>query len=521
MKYSAKDSSVDDVIRGVVSMDEAYDDYVRARTMYDGDPKEIFGSRKLARELEKTCQGYPFRLSKTPVEIMSDRVKLSAITAENGEEYIEQIRSANQMALWEPESIKSTFIYGDTYILAVPVNPDDEDESPEVRAAGVRITKLDTLSTRAVYDDLAQDAVFVVRSSFVGDGKQKQRQIEVCYPDGVAVWISNPNVRDYSKPSNWNQFISDETPDGWYAYPFTGNQIPIFHLVGQHFTDSAYGKPEHYDAFGPQNAINKALATMISATDAMGFPLRYKIARQDDSQYSSPADPFDTNESSVPAVGVRTAGQVAEPGTILDDPNAETYGQFNPADPQNFIVQIDKYTEIMSQVTSTPLYAFNPGGDQPSGTARQMADAPLKSKVENRELLLGSTFAKLYRFVLALKGVAVSTVNVKWKNAGIAIDADTWDVIQKKQESGVPVAVSLREAGYEDSEITEWLNSDTEELTLRQRLDLAAKAAETLSKLKDVLTPDQLEAVINGLLGDLVTVPAREETETLSVEGEA
>lgn len=516
MKYSVLNRSVSHVLRGVIGIDDATEGYLKAKEYYDGDPKEIFGNDAIGRDLERTGRDYIFRLSKTPVDVLANRCKLATITSPStpiADESIQLIRDANEMAIWEREITRTTFTYGDCYVMATPVDVADTDETPKVRAAGIRVTMISPVGCRAIYDDLSAPPSFVVRE--LTSPVEHRRLIEVYYPDGVAVWMTNSNKTLGRKAEEWVPVITDELPEGYYNYPFVGDFNPIFHFRNA----IPYGVPEHRDAYGPQNAINNMLITLINTNKSQGYPTRYVLsdpAVTDDNP--APANLFaDGDPSSTP--DTNTGNQQSAPGVIMRFNDAKSVGQFQAAQPDVFLTPVDKFITIMSQTTSTPLYAFNPGGEQPSGEARRIADAPLADKVEDRELRLGGTWSALWQFVLYLKNIDVTDIDVRWGNAGVATDSDTWGVIRSKQDSGVPVRTTLIEAGYSDDEVTKWLDENSDEMTLTQRIDEVAKVADILAKTaplvaQGLMTQDQWDALTASLLGQVVPSTTQSSTPT-------
>lgn len=457
MKYSVKNLDVNHVLLGVESLDIARPGYEKAKEFYEGNPPEIVGDDRVAAKLRKTGKDYVLRMSKTPVDYMSDRVKIQKVTTTEDaiDAMIDEIEQANNMSIWGQSIIKNAFIKGDSYVLVVPVDAEDEDESEAVRKAGVRITQLNPETTRAIYDDLGSDPIYIVREYLIG----KRRVIEVYYTDGVAVWITVSDNANVSHPTSWTPFITDENPEGWFEYPFTALQIPIFHVRADTFLDSPYGKPEHYDAFGAQNAINSALLTQIESMKESGFPQRYQIEKDNaDDQGGVPEIDFSGEGDFNPAMQ-QSRGQVGGPGTILNDPRVASYGQFNAADPSGFLSAVDFYVRLMSQTTGTPLYAFDPSKEM-SGISRQNADAPLRNKIENRTTRLGAVFGNIYKFALSLKGVPITLISVKWKNQGLAYES----------------------------------------------LEAANKVADTMSKLSGTLATEQVRAIAIVLLDDVLEI---------------
>jgi hypothetical protein len=225
------------------------------------------------------------------------------------------------------------------------------------------------------------------------------------------------------------------------------NEIPVFHFR----THKPYGRAEHADAFGPQDAINKLISTHMYTVDYQGAPQRYALSNGGS---SSEIDDFSEDDTARENLGALQNG----PGQLWYLQGVSSVGQFAAADPKTFTDPVNEFVSDMAAITSTPVHYFSSTNYLPSGQALRVAEAPLFKKVLNRQLALGSTWRDLFKFMLKVEGI-IADVDIDWKSPESVDSLDQWDIAVRKKSVGVPLEQILLELGY-DPEIAKLISDE-------------------------------------------------------------
>jgi hypothetical protein len=459
-------SWADDLIAGVREIAEAAPDYLEAEEYYTGNVPEVFASNRIRRIIARTGERYKFALASTPVRVLADRVVLTGVSTgvQAMDDVIAAVRTANRMQLLEPELHLDVFKYGDAYLFSWPVL-DDQDA-----VIGLRVLHNGPETVRAVYsDDDPHEPTCVVRSWVEPVPGGKRRRADIYYdtyadeggdkedehPARIERWVTKPGADAKGRSANdWTQYLDPDQAD-WL----------IEHDYGQpwsHFRNgSPYGTPEHALAYGAQDALAKMLITQITTTDSHGWPQRYGLVDKDavlDENNDDPDwdDDTDADDDGNPVGGTST-GKRNGPGTMQTLTGMREVGQFAAADPTVFLTPVDVYVRLMSQLTGTPLWEFDPSKEQPSGVSRRRGEAPLIAKIVNREAYLTATWEAFWgRALRLLTGGDVPAVTVSWAPASVIDDTEGLDVLAAKRALGVPVEQLLVEAGYTAEQAAAW-----------------------------------------------------------------
>jgi hypothetical protein len=496
-----------DLMIGLGALAENFDDYEIAETYYEGCPDELIGNAQLRRLLVQGGYGERFRinLAKTPVDALLGKVQISSITtdSEAGDAALALLREDNLMELQEGETHRRTFEYGDAYLIVWPDAQDDdtEDGDRSLAASKVQISYNSPQTVRMIYDDDHPNRKkFAVKSWFNGS----RWRADLYYPDRIEPYISKTKERP-TTDDGWEPYTEDE---GTWPLVNPYGEIPVFHFRN----GLPYGRPEHKDAYAPQDAVNKIVATQMASTDSQGFPQRYGLLDPEAVLNENNDDPFRDNETEVDStVDASRKGQRSGlrggPGTMLFLAGLKEVGQFATADSKNFMDPLEVYVRLMAQVTTTPLHYFDPSGDQPSGESLRAADAPLIAKARNRKQYLTPTWQDVYKFALKLMGVVVASVDVQWAPDTTIDDVAGWEVIEKKIANGVTQDQALREAGYTDEQVENFLDANQEEMALQRRIELLNSTADAIQKLgagvaTGVISQQQVDALITRIIGE-------------------
>lgn len=481
-----------DLLSAWAELEAACPDYDEAEDFFEGEVPEVFASDRWREAIAKTGDAYRFNFAKTPVTVMADRVELSKVYVPGDEAAtaaIEDIWDANDLDVHYAHLLTRCFTFGDAYFMVWPVDdgptPDETDD--ELQAAGVEFTYQDPRHCRVIYDpENLRRKRMVIKRWKVTDPSEPGKTLW-----RVDLWYAPGTIQSMGIIEHWLSVRDGDmkTEAGWSdaggadTYPYS--QLPFFH----HRTGIPYGKPVHYDAYGPQSALQKLLVTQLSGVDFHGFPQRYGLM-DPQAILDSPSDaPNWVDDSQAPVTAASVAGQTrggvgsgvrTGPGTMQVWDGMKEVGQFDPADPKVFLDPVQMYVELMAQMTTTPLHDFNPGAVPPSGESRRVAEAPLVKKIQRMQSIQRSPIREEWLFALELAGLPSGSrkkVEVQWVPAQAATDVSDWEVITAKVAVGVPVDQALTEAGYTTDQVMRWLDSSPEQMSVPQRIALATQLA--------------------------------------------
>lgn len=509
--------SVTDLVTGWRAMEEALPGYVKAETYYDGTAKEVFASARIADRLRQTAGRYRFNLAKTPVQVLADKIELAAVTGPTDEvtDRIKAISEANNLEVEFPDLIRLALEYGDAYVMAWPLDPedtpDDVQPDPELDAARVELVVHNPKHNRMMYDpaNRRRKWYYIRRWCVDRPGDTYVWRVDLWYANRVEHWVSK-STDNLGEESGWTEFTGFAGEPETTVAAVEDNplaEIPAFHYR----TALPYGVPVHRDAYGAQDAITKLLATELDSVDAVGFPARFALTDQGSELDQADDDPDFPNgdDANAPAAGDRLASESAlrsGPGTLSYLRGVKTLVQFDPADPAALLDPTEFFIRMMAQQTRTPMDSFDPNGEVPSGESLKVKHGPLNRNAGKLCTMFTAPTLELWKFTLAAVSVKVTTLEVRWVPQETATGKEDWETIGLKQSAGVPQAQTLVEAGYEQETVDKWLDDDAEAMDLVRRADLVVKVADASQKLgaavgSGVMNAEQAQAVIAVLLG--------------------
>lgn len=430
----------EDLMPAVNEIRDYADYYALAKDYYEGKVGELFTSPAVRRALKDAVAGFDVNLASRPVDAVLDRIQILAVAIPQQDAdtrwLIDSIWTPNRMDRYSKIIHWAALTYGDSYLI---VWPGDEDNTVELHYNS-------PVTTRLFYDqENPRRKSYAAKMWSTGHGKQSHVRVNLYYDDRIEKYTSKPGSNG-KQLSDFEQFVVDG--EQWpLDNPY--GQVPVFHFR----TDEPYGRPEHRGAFGPQNAITKLSATLMATVDYQGFPQRYALL-----QAGTADDLF------APDVDDETAAPVADssamkssPGTIWRLPNTEKVGQFDPANVDAFLKPISAYIRMMAAATATPLRFFDPQGQIPSGEALRADEAPLASRIRDREDYFAETWSECLRFAAFVLGTNVPAIDVQWRPVETVSDEQGWKTVLLKIQAGVPVEQALTETGYLSSLVEGWL----------------------------------------------------------------
>lgn len=445
------------------------DGYKQAEAYYEGVNAEIFANQRWFKLFRYEGADFRFNFSKTVVDSVLNRLEVKQILAgtPQAEEYIDTIWEQTDLKLDMNEIHRNALVYGDSYAIVWPDANGD-----------LAIDYNSPMNTVVIYDqENPRVKSYAAKLWQVVDNGTKLLKLNMFYPDRIEKYMAYGDIDTVSYSMNMQ--LVEVIPNPW-------GEIPVFHFR----THKPFGRPEHADAFGPQDAINKLISTHMLTVDYQGAPQRYALSTGGN---SSEMEDFSDDDTARENIGSLQNG----PGELWYLQGVSAVGQFPAADPSIFTAPVMEYVNAMASITSTPNHYFLKGSNIPSGQALRVAEAPLFKKVLNRQLSFGSTWRDLFKFMFKIERIPAD-VEIKWENAESVDSLDNWDIAVRKKSVGVSLRQILIEAGY-DPEIAD------------------AVVAESLGQPGEPLTPTS--EVINAHNYALEQAAIERETVTLEEQG--
>lgn len=493
----------DDVRAAFAALEDARPEYARAKTYFDGDAAEIFASDKVARLLAQTAahELARFNFARIPVVAVTKRLRLASVTTgdKDADEAVIELIKRNQLKQELRGLHTLTGSQGDAYLMVWPQADKDgnvEDVDMLVHGPG---------TVRALYDPEHPLRIAVVIKSWrVGVGKSQYTRADLYYPakgserDRIERWIWRGKWS--AKQDKWEHYEDDGQP--WKIEHDWG--MPWFHYR----TDRPYGRPEHHDAYGPQDVINKIVVGHVSGIDFQTLPQRYGLIDPalDQAGQQSDFDPDHPEDGEADPEDPDNESQLRNhPGEFWQLYGYRAVGEFQPPDPDIFLKPFDRYIKAMAQLTETPMHIFDSTGDRLSGESRREANGPLLAKVQTRMDDLGDTHTEAFAHALALLGFEGVEVRVAWLPPEQINDAEGWETVKKKIDAGVPREVALIDAGFQPEVVQGWLASIDDDAELQRRVELLSTLGEAVQRLGQgvalgAITDKQVAELLDGIL---------------------
>lgn len=410
-----------DIQLAINHITEYKDGYNKAEAYYEGNQDEVFASRRWQRIFRGDKVDFQFNYTRTVVDSVLNRLELASVNTpvEQANQLLNTMLEQDDIEMDINEIHRRALVYGDAYAIVWP----DED-------GVVAIDYNSPLTTGVIYDSenpRKKSFGFKMWQSSDEMGRPEVK-LNIYYADRIEKYVSKGELDFITSSTGFNFVESVVNPWG---------EIPVFHFR----TTKQYGRPEHADAIGPQDAINKLVATHMYTVDYQGAPQRYALSSGgNDAEFED----FDNDAAARENLGALKNG----PGELWYLKGITQVGQFAPADPKVFTEPIKDFIRGMASLTSTPLHYFEATGNVPSGEALRTAEAPLIKKVTDRQTSFGSTWRDLFAFMLRIEGISTD-VEVNWQFVESMDSLDAWEVAIKKSMVGIPLLQILLEMGYD------------------------------------------------------------------------
>lgn len=499
---------VTDLGEALDTMKNAAPGYAKAKAYSEGPLTEVLVSRKLRRLLKKDGRDFVDRLGDVVIDAVANKLKMTSISSDTEARTarIAEVDEAAGMALIRPAVNRRALQLGDAYLLAWPA-PDADGDT--VNPDQVRVSVWDPTTARVLYDD---DQPGVARLAILRWKSGERVRADLIYADRIEHFRTKADGGSGSA-ADFEPYTPDGADDAVEPNPY--GVLPLFHFHGTGLPGE-YGVPEHASFYGTQNKLVKLTVGHMGSVDYNTIPQR--VALQDlDGDTAEAADLDEDDFATLPGSGDTEQTRIAggdevsqlssEPGSLWYLRGVRDVKQLDPSGASAFLDPIAVYLKLGALASSTPLHLFDRTGQIPSGESLKTANAPLDEKTGSRLLHLDSTWRAFYAFVLTLVGEEGAPVHIEWEPVESTDDTTRLAQAKARQEIGVPVGQTLREAGYRAEQVEQWLKDG--DGGLPQRVELLGQLGDAMASMAQAVATGLVDetiarGVLDALLADVM-----------------
>lgn len=438
--------------------------YWNVARYYDGVHPMAFATEQFRSAFYQVFKDYSENLCSPVVDALKDRLEVVGFRTNKAEVKTEQapgvpgmptrqkarvedpegqkawdVWTRNRMDLRAAEVHEESLKCGDAYVLVWPNDEGEAEIWPQLAT-----------EFRVRYDPNNRGYLLSACKVWKDDVEGVWR-LNVYYPDRIDKFASKSNTLQ-----NMSFQPADYTKIDVISNPY--QQVPAFH-----FPNGCEYKPgisELKNVIPIQDGLNKSVVDMLVAMEFASFKQRYAVGFE-----------VEINEETGQPVDANVRNYGVDRMMTFPDPESKV-GQFDATDLNQFLRVQDKFWLSAARVSGTPLhYFYITQGDFPSGEAIKSAEGRFIRKIKDRQTANGNKWEDVVQFALKIDGQATEDVEytAMWVPATPRSEAELADTAVKKRAIGVPRSQLLREQGYSEEEIDQFLQeADAEALAQAQ-----------------------------------------------------
>ena len=402
--------------------------YEKNERYYNGDHDLRFATEKFENTFGTLFREFALNLCPVICDAVRDKLRITGFSpdAAAGTD-VESIRAAasaiwtrNRMGMRSGEAHKEALKNGDAYAI---VWPDERGR------AAIYINRASQVSV--TYDEAAPGVI--IRAAKVWPAADKRWRINLFYADRTERYVSR-STGDTSVPDA--SLFELDTMGAEVENPF--GVVPVFHFANN--ADLGFGGRSELKAAIPvQDGLNKSVLDMLVAMEFAAYRQRWAVGIE--VEYDIDGQPIQPFQGGIDHLW--TSG----------NPQAR-FGDFDPAELEQFLKVKDSFRLDMASVTGTPLHYFlQSSGDHPSGESLKKAETRFLAKVRDRQESFGQVWADIMRFALQIEtGKAGITLATQWEDPAPMAEREFLENILLKKQIGLTTHNALIEAGYGEAE---------------------------------------------------------------------
>lgn len=318
-----------------------------------------------------------------------------------------RIWHTNRMAVRSGEVHKEVLKTGDAYVIVWP------DESGLARIFPNRASQ-----TSVTYDEDFPGRV--IRAAKYWLGADRHVRLNLFYPDRIEKYISKarsegslPEASGFAALSSKFKVQSSksghdsktlnfelETLNSDSAVPNPFGVVPVFHFANNADLGT-HGRSELEAAIPVQDGLNKSVLDMLVAMEYSSFRQRWVAGIEID--YDEQGNAITPFKNGIDNLWV--AGKDAR------------FGDFEPAELEQFLKVKDSFRVDIASVTGTPLHYFlQQSHEVASGESIKRSETRFLAKVRDRQAAFGQVWADVMAFALQIEGIPGTQLTTEWED---------------------------------------------------------------------------------------------------------
>lgn len=387
--------------------------YATLFAYYDGEQPLTYTSKRLEPIFKDLDAYFAENWCSVVIDACRDRVNLKGLACSGQQAAMDEIWERCELKLESDEVHEAAMVCGESFVVAWP----DAEGKPDAYYNDPRMCHV---FYEAEYPRLKRFAA----KWWVHE--DETLRMTLYYPDRLEYYGSTQKAESVSAYTALQALEPASAPN-----PF--GVVPVFHFrSGQRKI-----KSDLASVTPVQNGINKLLTDMMVTAEYAAFPQRFIISNADiqGKLKNAPNEVWDL-----------PAGDGMSQQTQA--------GQFAAADLKNYLEGIDNLATAISSITRTPKHYFFSVGSNLSGEALIAMEAPLNKKAQDRIDRYSPVWSDVGEFLLRIGGVEAEVEAVFDRPETIQPFTQA-QTLQMYVSAGLPVALALKQLGWDEGEIRE------------------------------------------------------------------
>lgn len=413
---------------------DRHDRYRAYRQYYDGDHDTQLTKRM--RRFLQIKYGEEFNSNHCPivVDALSERLTVTGFEAGGQADVIWQWWQDNRMDGVQGIVHLSAVRDGDTYLM---VEWDNEASRP---AFTPELAYDGTEGVHVFYSGRRQVPTMAMKVWKEGAAVTR---LNLYYPDRIERYVKTAALE-----GRWAPYQGDDPPVSWWTD--TGQEgseplgIPIVHFRNRD-QGYNYGQSELRDVVPLQNALNKSIIDVLAAADTTGFRVYWMIG---------------DNPGSLPLL----------PGSWVyspKPPDKVQMGVFPGEDLEKLLEVKDHFAMEIAKITRTPTSYFQMSRLRPAEGTLKQEEAGLVARAKSRTIYFGNSWEHAMEIARRLHNAfgeggmdEAQRIEALWADVETRNEKEHIETLAVKREKlGVPKTRIWREAGYDQDQIDEMMES--------------------------------------------------------------